>query len=505
VNALLASGRVELKAGNAQNGLDFLTRALDLAIRLDNQEEKAAILQATGIAYGMLNKPEDAIRNFNESLDIKKTIGDKRGEAASLEEIGTIEDSTGHSDQALESYKASLALRRDLDDKTGIGNSLIDIGSFLHDHGRYSEAFSYFTQALDIERELGDESKQALCLNNIGTMHLAEGSYQDALTYLDQAYQLRVKLKAPEDIGESLHNLAETHTKLGQYDLAIDEYLKAIEAERSMNNERMVAMESDGMAKIFAAQGRYGAALSSMQTALSIFQKLKEMTYPTVEIIGGWGDLLSQVGRKDEGRQYLENALNIARQIKDDAAITLATNWIGDDYYYKGDYFAARQEYALALTTSSKTRNNEQILISKVNEAKVEMALNHGPAQIASLKKLAAQADTLGLKSVSVECSVYLGQALLDNHDYSATRQVLDVSLARAEKLGLQVLQAKTHYLLARLLVQSSKPSDATAQYREVVRILESISKEDNAGRVLERADLQSIYRESLKGFQGGS
>jgi serine/threonine protein kinase/tetratricopeptide (TPR) repeat protein len=503
VKALLASGRVELKAGNAQNGLDFLTRALDLAIRLDNQEEKAAILQATGIAYGMLNKSEDAIRNFNESLDIKKTIGDKRGEAASLEEIGTIEDSTGHSEEALGSYQASLKLRREIDDKTGIGNSLIDIGSFLHDHGKSAEALSYFTQALDIERELGDESKQALCLNNIGTMHLAEGSYQDALTYLDQAYQLRVKLKAPEDIGESLHNLAETNTKLGQYDVALDEYLKAIEAERSMNNERMVAMESDGMAKIFAAQGRYGAALSSMQTALSIFQKSKEMTYPTVEIIGGWGDLLSQVGRKDEGRQQLENALNIARQIKDDAAITLATNWMGDDYYYKGDYFAARQEYEQAFSTSSKTKDTEQILRSKVNEAKVEMALNHGPAQIASLKKLAAEADMLGLKSVSVECSVYLGQALLEKHEYTAARQELDMSLARAEKLGLQILEAKTHYLLARLLVQSNKPTEATAQYREVVRILENISKEDNAGRVLERADLQSIYRESLKGFQG--
>jgi tetratricopeptide (TPR) repeat protein/predicted Ser/Thr protein kinase len=503
VDVLLASGRVELKAGNAQTGLDFLTRALTLAIQLDNTEERAAILQATGIAYGMLNKPDEALRNFNESLAIKKEIGDKRGVAASLDQIANIQDSSGHSDEALASYKEALATYREIGDQARIGDTLIDTGAFYHDHGNSAAALKDFTDALQMERELGDESKQAMCLDHIGAIRLAQGEYQDALTYLDQGYQLRQKLKVPEDIAESLHNLAETNTKLGQYDAALGYYLKAIDAQRSINNERMVAMESDGMAKIFAVQGRYGAALSSMHNALTIFQKSKQMTFPTVEIIGGWGDLLSQVGRKDEGRPNLDNALNIAHQIKDDAAASLATNWIGDDYYYKGDYFAARQQYDQALAIASKTSDKEQILISKVNKAKVELALGHGATQIAALKKLSADADALGLKSVSVECSVYLGQALIASKNYSSARQELDLSLARAEKLGLRVLEAKTQYLLATLLVESGKSSDATPHYREVVRILESISKEDNSARVLERADLQGIYRESMKGFQG--
>jgi len=40
---------------------------------------------------------------------------------------------------------------------------------------------------------------------------------------------------------------------------------------------------------IFAAQGRYGAALSAMQDALKIFKQTKEMTYFTAEITGRWG------------------------------------------------------------------------------------------------------------------------------------------------------------------------------------------------------------------------
>jgi eukaryotic-like serine/threonine-protein kinase len=505
VTALLASGRVAIRSGDPQGGLDFLSRALTLAIQFDNVEEKAAILQATGIAYRLLNNPQEALQNFEESLAIKKQIGDKRGAAASLEEMAAIQDSTGFPDAAIASYKAALAARREIDDHAGIGNTLIDTGSFYHDHGKPDQALQYFTEALQIERELGDESKQALCLNNIGTIKLDKGEYQDALTYLDQAYQLRQKLNVPDDLADSQHNLAEVNTKLGQYDAALDLYLKAIATRRSINDQRGVALESDSMARIFADQGRYGAALSAMKEALQIFQQTKEMTSFTVEIFGGWGNLLSQVGREDEGRDSLQSALNIAHQVKDDAAVALATNWIGDTYFYKGDNGAARTQYEEAFEIASKTSNQERILISKVNRAKVELAVGHDASVVPVLKKLAQDADTLGLKSVSVECSVYLGQALIAGKNYGAARQELELALARAEKLGLRVLEAKAQYLIASLLVQSGKANEATPHYREVVRILESISKEDNSARVLERADLQVLYRASMKSFQGAN
>ncbi|HEY0758979.1 MAG TPA: tetratricopeptide repeat protein [Acidisarcina sp.] len=503
VDVLLASGRVAIKSGDAQGGLDFLTRALTLAIQLDNQEEKAAILQASGLAYEMLNKPEDALRNYQESLTIKKEIGDKRGWAASLEQIAGIQDGTGHSDEALASYKEALALRKEIGDTVGIGNTLLDTGSYYHDHGKPDEALKYFEQALQIERDLGDESNQALCLNNIGTIRLDKGDYQDALTYLEQGYQLRQKVNVPGDIAESLHNLAEANTKLGQYDAALGLYLKAIEIRRAASDERGVVLESYSMATIFAAQGRYGAALSAMQDAYKNFQQSKEVTFFTVEIEAGWGDLLAQVGRGDEGQQSLTDALNVAHQINNDAAASLATSGLGDLAFYKGDYAAAQQQYDRALQLAVKSSSQERILQAKVGKARTDVSQGHAQAAIAPLRKLTEEADALGLKSLSVECSVYLGAAMVQTKDAKGARQQLDVSLARAEKLGLRVLEAKAHYQLAILLVQTGDGKEATPQYREVVRILQSISQEEGSTRVLERADLQSIYRDSMKGFQG--
>lgn len=120
VAALLASGRVAIVSGDPKGGLDFLSKALPLAIELNNQQEKASILQATGIAYSRLNQPDEALNNYKQSLEIKQQIGDKRGMAASLEQIGELDDTAGRSEEALKSYQQALALRKELGIRRGL-------------------------------------------------------------------------------------------------------------------------------------------------------------------------------------------------------------------------------------------------------------------------------------------------------------------------------------------------------------------------------------------------
>lgn len=505
VDALLASGRVEIKNSNPQGGLDDLTRALNLAIQLGNQQEKANIQQAMGIAYSMLDKPDDALQNYQASLAIKQQIGDKRGAGASLEQIASIQDSMGKSDAALASYKQALAIRRDIGDKEGIGNTLIDTGAFYHDHGKRQDAMKLWEEALQIERDLGNQQNEALCLHNLGVIRVDMGEYQDALTYLNQAYQLRQTLNNPEDTAESLHNLAEANTKLGNYDTALSQYLKAIEIRRGMNDQHGVALESESMALIFAVQGRYSAALNSMQDALKIFQQNKERTLFTVEIMSGRGGILAEAGRGDEGRKDIEDALGIAHEIKNDSVASLAMNWLGEVSFYKGDYSAARQQFTQAFQTATHAADREQIFVSKVNLAKVDVQQGHGATAIAALKKLAEDTDSLGLKALSVECSIYTGQALIQKKDRKGAETELDRALARADKLGLRVLLAQAHYWLAQSALQSGNTREATPHFRQVVSILEEISKEDGSAKILERADLSPIYQESRKSFQGAN
>ncbi len=499
VEALLATGRVAIKSGDPNGGLEPLNRAFTLADQLNNQEEKAAILQATGIAYRLMNRPDEALQKIEDSLKIKQQINDQSGEAASLDQIAQIQNHQGKSQAALATYKQALDIYRRIGDQSGIGNELTNIGSFYHDQGKPDQSQPYFSEALQIERQLGDQDMQALCLHNIGSIKMDEGAYQDSLTYLQQAYELRQKLNVPEDIADSLHDLAEVNTKLGQFDTALSDYLKAIETYRSVNDQRGVEIESDGMAKIFAAQGRFGAALNAMKNAVSIVRQTKEMTWLTVESIGGWGDLLAEAGRGSEGRASLDEALTDARQIKNDNWMALATNWIGDAYFYQGDYANARQQYDAAIKIAAKTADKETAVLLNVNRARADLALGHSSALIPQFRKLAQDADSAGLKALSVECSVYLAQAEIATKNDSAAEKDLTLTLARAENLGLRILQAKAEYLEGSVAARNNKTTDASLHYRRTVSILDSVSKEDGASRVLDRADLKSIYNDAQK------
>ncbi len=503
VNALLASGRVDVRAGDDQAALDPLNKALSLAIQFDNQEQKGDVLAAMGLAYQDLNKLDDAMRNYQEALDIRKKVGNQKGIASTLGQIAQVQDTQGDFNGALASYKEAIEVDRKIGDKAGLALNLMNLGTLYHDHGKYDEALKFTGEALQLYRDTGDELNQAQCLNNIGSSHFNKGEYQDALTYFQQAYQIRDRLK--QDTTESLHNLAETYVKLGQYDIALSQYLKAKEALRSAGDKSGEALQASSMGALFATQGKYGQAVGMLQDAVQGFQQVKDRTWFMAEAQSRYGDVLSAVGREDEGQKYIDDALKLATELKNDTVTAEALNALGDSYFYRGDYGSARQQYERALQTANKATLPEQIVISKLNLAKLDVAQGHSQAAAPVLKKLIQDADSMGLKAQSVVASVYLGQALLATKQVDAARQELDTAVGRAEKLGLRVEQARAQFLLGNASALSGKPQEAVPHYRQAVGILESISKEEGATRVLERADLKDIYRDAAKSYQGGT
>ncbi|HEV2493240.1 MAG TPA: serine/threonine-protein kinase [Terriglobia bacterium] len=134
-DALFGMGQVEVMSGNLQTALDYLNRALTIAIQLENDEEKALILHVVGIAFRKLNKPDDAMRNYQESLTITRRLGEKAAMARTLNEMGQLLYGVGKSDDALTNYQNAFRLRREIGDKKGIGDTLIDLGNLYIERG----------------------------------------------------------------------------------------------------------------------------------------------------------------------------------------------------------------------------------------------------------------------------------------------------------------------------------------------------------------------------------
>ncbi len=503
VSALVASGRVDIKSNDPQAALDPLNKAYSLAVQFGNQEQKGSILQTLGVAYQRLNKPEDALRSFNQALEIRRQIGDQRGIAGSLAQIAQVQDDTGKSKEALASYEEAIKVERSIGDKNGLMQNLMTLGLWYLNHLKYDDALRYTNEALQIARDLHDESAQATLLSNIGITHFNKGEYQDALTYFQQSYDISDRLKDQENLALALHNLGQTNASLGQYDTAISQYMKALDACRAAGDQTLLATVYSDMGSLFASQGRYDAALKAQKEAVDTLHRLNDRSFLTVWALAGYGDTLSAQGREDEGKKYIDEALQLAPTANNSQATTAALNFLGDSYFYRGDYTSARQQYDKALQLATKDKVPDGILQSKLDLAKLDVAQGRGQSAVATLKKLKQDTDTLGLKADSVRASIYLGEALLATNQADAAREELDNAVGRAEKLGLRVEQARAQYLLGSALARAGKKAEAIPHYRQAVNILESVSKEDGASRVLDRSDLKDVYREAAKGYQG--
>ncbi len=505
VDALLASGKVEVEAGNPQAGLEFLNSAYSLATQFGNDESKAAVEQQMGAAYLDLNKLDEALRNFTDALEIRKRLGLEKGVASSLNQIARVQSKMGNSAEALAHYKESLSMYQRIGDKRGTAMLLMNLGSYYADHAKYEDALKNTTDALTLFRDLGDDKYQALCLNNLGSIRSYMDNFQDALTSYQQAYQIREKLKLTDDMAQSLQNLAEVNVDLGQYDTAVTQYLKALEITRNSGDQDAIAVNSSGLGALFTAQGRYASALSALQESLKDFEQAKNQGWLMVEATGRYGNALSEVGRWDEGQKSLEDAVKLATDVKDDTVLAPALNYLGDSYFYRGDYDTARQQYEKASQVATRSKSRQLLAVTQFNLAKLDVVQNRSAAAIPVLKKLVEEADSLGLKALSVQSSIYLAQALIANKKTADAQQELDRAMNRAEKLGLLVEQARAHYLLGEVLSLGGKTKEYAPQYQEAVRILESISKENGAGRLLDRSDLKDVYRDAVKSYQGGA
>jgi tetratricopeptide (TPR) repeat protein len=150
--------------------------------------------------------------------------------------------------------------------------------------------------------------------------------------------------------------------------------------------------------------------------------------------------------------------------------------------------------YSEALQAASKTGEEQLIFRIKVSRARLSIAQKKFPAALRELRGLSEQMDSVGLRYISTACLLLQGEALIGMKDYDAAEKDLKTAILRSQKQGLLVLQAQSHFELAKALQLSGKAPEASTQEQEVQRLAASILKEAQADTVRRRADLAPLF-----------
>jgi len=269
--------------------------------------------------------------------------------------------------------------------------------------------------------------------------------------------------------------------------------VRALDYRRKAGDKRGAAIEAYSIGTIFDNQGRYGAAIKSKEEALTTFRDLKQGDMWLGEILSGYGNSLALSGRFADADKLLDEALTVGRELQNSTVIVQIQRFQADRLFYSGDNRAAGVRAAEAVQSAGKASDRSLVLLAQGSAATVAVNTQPTKAIASRLATLAQDADSLGLRSLSVDCSLLRVDALLKLKDVATAREEASRAVAKADALGLRMLIAKARFLRGAAL-RLANDAEASRDYAAALRLLDEIKGEDGNQNVLKRADLAAMY-----------
>ena len=306
-------GKNMILAGDARKAVtDPLVRALALMTQLGNDQGRADVLNAMGVAYQSLGEYPQAIANYGEAAAIRVEIGDERGVAVSLKNRASVHLAMGHIAEAEPDLRAAREIYEKIGDRKGVADVWNDFGALHEGRGEYAEARKAYQEALRIRRELGDEQQLAQSYDNVGYVFFLEGEHDNALVYWQQALDLRRKIGDKAGVVLSTQNMGFLQTTRGRWSEAMKSFLDALEQSREIDFKNALAVSHGNIGLLHQYDGRYAAALSSYAEALSILRARRQAWPHGVHPQGGAA--LIELARLAEAKAKLDAAAAWVRE-----------------------------------------------------------------------------------------------------------------------------------------------------------------------------------------------
>ena len=188
------------------------------------------------------------------------------------------------------------------------------------------------------------------------------------------------------------------------------------------------------------------------------------------------------------------------RELKNDALMADILNTKGNVAYYGGDIKGAEQLYKSALGLATHAKDNDALVLSKLNVARMAIAQGRAKEALGMLRPMQNSTRTTDA-DLSLQISIATAQAQIETGDYIQAERTLEPSLIQSEKAGTRLESARINYLLgtSTRLRGNAEKGRSSYYYGEALRLLGEIKSDPGAENVLHRADLKAIYDDATR------
>jgi DNA-binding SARP family transcriptional activator/tetratricopeptide (TPR) repeat protein len=280
-------GNLSLITGDLRSAAASLAQGVDLYRAVgDDTGQIDALMFLAGAQTDAGDFPA-AAASLRQALALAGRLGDRLGQAQALVGLGVVQLRAGDYLAAATSLRQALALFRETGQRIGEAVALGNLGWAQCETGDYPAAATSLQQALTLFRETEYRLGQAGTLEGLGVVQLETGDYAAAAISLQQALNL---YRGPGDradpadppnshrnrTGEAaaLNSLGWLASRTTQTRLARDHHAQALAIARDIGVPLEEGRALEGIGQSCLQEGNPGQAVTYLQQALTIYQRL---------------------------------------------------------------------------------------------------------------------------------------------------------------------------------------------------------------------------------------
>ena len=317
------------RKGNVEAAIATCEQALATYRQLKALELQAETFNVLGHLHLKANQDEPAFAAYEEAIDLFVQAEQPKAALRSLWRLSVRYQTKRQYEAAIALSQRAFELYGQLGDRAGQAKALANRGHIYYLAKQYKDFFHWTQQALAIRQTIGDRAGQASTLYNLGVNSLSLQQFQRGTQFLQQAVDLwRALAWESTDSAERAKQLRALGERLLDISEAYALYSGPTDQERAFVEQAFVIYqtlgETDRLTDVTSSLAdadfrakRYDQARVLHQKALAL--STEESPLLRMGQLNLLGNRYAAVGQLDAALEFKQQALAVARQLRDRA------------------------------------------------------------------------------------------------------------------------------------------------------------------------------------------
>lgn len=424
------------------------------------------------------SEPDTALQITESAIQ----LAEKEKDTVSLISLWRIKGLVAYSQhdlkKALSNFQESYAFASKINH--GKSRLLINLGNTYYQQQAYEVAAEKYQQALEFNTKR-DTFLSIDALNNLGSVCISTGKFEDAIDYYQQSLVLQKaidKLLLPTYI-----NMAQTYHRMNQSEKSIATYESAIDLAQTRKDTNLLVIVYRRMGNVYKKRGAYFQSIQIFQKALAL-QKITNNQRGIANTLQGMGIVFYEQKNYESSLEYLNQALAIGEAEKDFHRQAQVLDFIGRNYKEQLKYQQALSAFQRAKRIHEQQEFKKSLMFPLFSIGDTYQRLNQVDSAVFYINQANELAQNYNQNNLKAAIQTSLGKIAQSQGNLELALQHFRQAIKAARSEGLKKEEAETSKLLAELLKQQNKSSEALFYLERYLALQDTLFNEETTKKI---------------------